>query len=310
MKDERPAAEFSVVIPTYNRAETMMLAIQSVLEQSFERFELIVVDDGSTDRGATRTAVEALDDDRVRYVRKNNGGQSSARNLGAGCGSGRWIVFLDSDDMSLPGWLEGLSARTGDDEVGVVCCGLTLSFDDGRVQSMVPRPLGPLFDNVTGLFQAGTFAIRRDLYEVTGGFDESLQCIPNTELALRLIEACATAGLKVASVPEELIRVNRDTGTTRVDRYSAARYDSTTYILRRYSDRFRRDPVEHANYLGVLGFCAAQMGRYGEARRAFAKGIRANPSNAKNYLRLLVALNPRLGRRAWSLAATRRNRTT
>jgi glycosyltransferase involved in cell wall biosynthesis len=96
----------SVIIPTYNRANLLPRAIKSVLNQTFQDFELIVVDDGSTDN--TRKVVEEFQkgDSRVKYFYKENGGPGSARNFGLKNAKGNFVIFLDSDDMFLPYILE------------------------------------------------------------------------------------------------------------------------------------------------------------------------------------------------------------
>lgn len=95
--------EVSIILPTYNRADSLPRAIASVVEQRFRDWELIVVDDGSTDN--TAAVVEGVDP-RVRYVRQTNGGCYAARNTGLKASSGRLITFLDSDDEWLPHYLE------------------------------------------------------------------------------------------------------------------------------------------------------------------------------------------------------------
>src|SRR3972149_1034912 len=95
----------SVVIPSYNRADMLRRAIRSVLAQTFTDFELIVVDDGSTDN--TVNPVEEFSDSRVRFMRRSvNEGAARARNMGVELSCGEWIAFLDSDDEWLPRRLE------------------------------------------------------------------------------------------------------------------------------------------------------------------------------------------------------------
>ncbi|MGI4993406.1 glycosyltransferase family 2 protein [Halobacteriovorax sp. GFR7] len=86
----------SVIIPTYNRANFLARAIDSVLKQSFQNFELIVVDDGSSDN--SKDIVESFSDERIKYIFQQNRGVSAARNLGVIQSSGNYIAFLDSDD--------------------------------------------------------------------------------------------------------------------------------------------------------------------------------------------------------------------
>jgi len=91
---------FSVVIPTYNRAELIAQAIRAVLEQTFSDFEIIVVDDGSTDD--TADVVGRFQDPRVHYFKKENSERGAARNFGAVRATGKYINFFDSDDLMYP----------------------------------------------------------------------------------------------------------------------------------------------------------------------------------------------------------------
>jgi glycosyltransferase involved in cell wall biosynthesis len=91
----------SVIIPTFNRSGVLLRAIHSVLNQSYKHFELIVVDDGSTDE-TERLLKPFIENQSIQYVRQDNKGVSSARNRGVSHASGEWLAFLDSDDE----WLE------------------------------------------------------------------------------------------------------------------------------------------------------------------------------------------------------------
>lgn len=121
------APKVSVIIPTYNRANLISQAIESVLQQTFSDFEIIVVDDGSTDD--TEAAVKAYGD-RVRYVWTPNGGTGHARNVGMQHARGMYFTFLDSDDLLYPYALE-LQTRLLErfPAVAMVCAEMT-GFDD------------------------------------------------------------------------------------------------------------------------------------------------------------------------------------
>ena len=105
MQQKQPL--FSIIIPTYNRAHLLSIAIQSVLDQTFDDWELIVVDDGSTDD--TKKVVEKFEREGVRYVYQENKELSAARNTGIRAAFGSYICFLDDDDYYLPTHLFELS---------------------------------------------------------------------------------------------------------------------------------------------------------------------------------------------------------
>lgn len=97
---------FSVIIPTYNRQKSIVEAVESVLSQTFDAFELIVIDDGSTDNTAELVKPIAERDNRFRYIYQDNAERSAARNHGISLAKGQYICFLDSDDIYLPEHLE------------------------------------------------------------------------------------------------------------------------------------------------------------------------------------------------------------
>ena len=136
--------EISVIIPTYNREQMVCRAVRSVLRQATMTVEVLVIDDGSTD--GTRVAVEALTDDRVRYLYQANAGRSAARNRGIDAATGRFVVFLDSDDALLPDALARLSGILKmDDTVDLVAGGWYVISDDLRqIETVHPSASTPL----------------------------------------------------------------------------------------------------------------------------------------------------------------------
>ena len=93
----------SIVIPLYNKEKSIEQSLRSVLSQSYDDFEVVVVDDGSTDGSVG--VVEATNDPRIRFVKQENGGPSKARNTGVKNAKGEWVLFLDADDELLTGAL-------------------------------------------------------------------------------------------------------------------------------------------------------------------------------------------------------------
>lgn len=97
---------FSIVLPCHNREQFLPSSIGSVIKQSYQDWELVVVDDGSTDN--TQNVVKSFNDPRIKYVYQNNSERSAARNKGIDKASGTWICFLDSDDEYQPEHLQEL----------------------------------------------------------------------------------------------------------------------------------------------------------------------------------------------------------
>jgi glycosyltransferase involved in cell wall biosynthesis len=106
----------SVIIPLYNKEKTIKNTIESVLSQSYTDFELIIVNDGSTDGSAEKVAL--FHDRRIRFIHKENGGVSSARNYGLKEAKGEWVLFLDADDKILPHCLQMLYALAEKYQIG------------------------------------------------------------------------------------------------------------------------------------------------------------------------------------------------
>jgi glycosyltransferase involved in cell wall biosynthesis len=99
----------SVITPTYNRAHILEIAIQSILSQTYDNWEFIIVDDGSTDD--TKEFVASHHDPRIKYLYKENGGPCAARNFGIAHAKGKWITYLDSDDILFQNCLEIMVKR-------------------------------------------------------------------------------------------------------------------------------------------------------------------------------------------------------
>ena len=117
----------SVIIPVYNKAHCIEKTIYSVLNQSFSNFEIIVVDDGSSDN--SRYVIEKIVslDSRCKYFYKDNGGVSSARNYGLSKAIGDFVSFLDADDIYMPHFLKEMTARCKD--MDFVFCGHFISYE-------------------------------------------------------------------------------------------------------------------------------------------------------------------------------------
>jgi glycosyltransferase involved in cell wall biosynthesis len=178
----------SVIIPTYNRARLLKETIDSVLKQNFQNFELIVVDDGSTDNTG-----EILSDykDHIQVLAQKNKGVSAARNLGISKAKGEFIAFLDSDDLWLP---EKLTAQVDffqSHPDALVCQTEEIWIRNGKRVNPKKRHKkysGMIFEQSLPLCIVSPSAVmmRKSLFEKVGLFDEHLPACEDYDLWLRI----------------------------------------------------------------------------------------------------------------------------
>ncbi|MFZ2385321.1 MAG: glycosyltransferase [Candidatus Omnitrophota bacterium] len=207
----------SVIIPTYNRAQVLLGAINSALSQTYKNLEIIVVDDASADN--TRDLICGIHDGRVKYCRleKNNGG-SVARNVGIKISQGEFIAFLDSDDEWLPTKLEKQVKlfNSLSDEYGLIYSGCYFScenkFSGGCFK---PKEKGTIFDillerNCVGT--TSTVLVKANLVHKIGGFKEGLPSCQDWDFYLRLSQITKfyfiADSLVVYSVNKKLERIS------------------------------------------------------------------------------------------------------
>lgn len=166
-----------VIIPTYNRSSLVKDAICSVLAQTELDLEVIVVDDGSTDD--TRSTVKSLNDERVMYFYKANGGTPSARNFGLSKANGEYVAFLDHDDLWPANYLEVMvSSLEKNSEFGLAYSAITIVCPDGRKIKSYKKPEGKNGWLTVDLFNKGfvwtsAAVIRRSALD-SFYFDEAL----------------------------------------------------------------------------------------------------------------------------------------
>jgi glycosyltransferase involved in cell wall biosynthesis len=211
------APKVSVIIPTYNSARFLPEALESVFSQNYADYEVIVVDDGSTDG---TTAVLQPYAGRIRYLYQPNAGSAAARNTGLDMGRGEYIVFLDADDLLLPGKLREqaafLEVRAS---IGAVHSGWHLINEAGEHLSCVePWRWAPTLDLETWLrfnpMCMGSMMFRQFWLESIGYFDPEFRQAQDSEMLLRLllqgcqIEWIYRPTLSYRVYPESTIRKN------------------------------------------------------------------------------------------------------
>ena len=184
----------SVIIPTYNREATLKRAVESVLNQTYTDFELIIVDDGSTDN--TRQLVENIHDDRITYYYvKINSGAAAARNYGIERAEGEYIAFQDSDDYWHSDKLEKqMKVMESNTDIGFVYHIIKYNLKDDLCliipSSDIPldKKMGNiyeqlLYDNMVG---CPAILVKKECLETCGYFDTSLKALEDYDLVLRL----------------------------------------------------------------------------------------------------------------------------
>jgi GT2 family glycosyltransferase len=300
----------SVVIPTFNRAHCIEQAIRSALKQDFSDFELIIADDGSTD--ATEQAVARIADPRVRFIRKANGGCSSARNFGVANAAGRYVAFLDSDDEWDPRWLETTVAiMEADAATGAVYGSLARIGADGSDHGTFDVSVGGTYREASvpyvlaqasGLLGSNIIA-RRDVVQQIGGWDETFPTSGDFEFGLRL--AVAT---RVALVAEPMIKLIETAG-------SLSKKVNTGNRLRVLEKFGKEQPALAARFASIIRRSRAEIlrsygedclwfGRYDEAATQLKASLRTRFSWSALRLYAKLAIVRATGRKSGSTRAS------
>ena len=218
MDRERATIKVSVVVPTFNRAEILSEALESVFAQTHRPLELLVVDDGSTDE--TENVVESWGalhcgaQFTVQYLRQEHRGGNEARNRGISEARGAYVAFLDSDDRWDPNKLhKQLGVFRRDGEIAGVYCGVRhINRESGQVTEPTARTYaqGRLLDrllvhDVTAPTSA--WVVRRDVFTVAGVFDTELSARQDWDMWIRLAEHHL-----IGCVPETLVEYREHSG--------------------------------------------------------------------------------------------------
>ena len=201
---------FSVIIPTYNRLELLKRAIDSVLNQSFVEFEIIVVDDCSSDD--TWEWLKENNDERIYPFRNSkNKGLSFNRNLGASKSSKPYLAFLDDDDIWLNNHLYELNTIISKfPNAGMYCNSYIINYGDKKVEAIHDNPFllenqtefnnFECFENKNALCAPSTIAIPKNIFESIGGFNIKTTVLEDVEFYIKI-------GLKFSIVTNRLITI-------------------------------------------------------------------------------------------------------
>ena len=172
---------FSIVIPTYNCAELLHRALKSVFSQSFQNFEVIIIDNSSTDD--TKNVLNSFSDKRLNVLSvKNNGIIAYSRNKGIEKAKGKWIAFLDSDDVWNPEKLIKIKESINQNQDAILFCHDEWHVINGKIKSQlkygpeVPKMYERLLFRGNCL-STSAICLRRDIAKITGGFSERIDFI-------------------------------------------------------------------------------------------------------------------------------------
>jgi perosamine synthetase len=276
----------SVIIPTYNAAEMVGEAIESVLAQTYSDFEIVVIDDGSTDH--TEGTVRRFGD-RVRYFKQENRGVSAARNAGIERSLGQYIAFLDSDDLWWPEKLaEEIPLFDADPKLGLVYCDWAVASGESVLQSSYHKDLRPargyVFDELVqrGFILTSGVVVRRECLSDVGNFDKSLSVAEDYDLWLRI-----SYRWKVGLVDKCLFTKRRWNGSlsSRLTETAANRIVLFRRILSNLPDLTppRRRLVRHQVSLSYwdLGYDHFDRLSFPEARKNFRSSLLYDWTNVK-----------------------------
>lgn len=199
-----PSPLVSVVIPAYNHAAYLTETIRSALNQTFRDFEVVVVDDGSSD---DTPDVAASFGEEIRYIRQANSGMAGSRNTGIQAARGQFIGFLDDDDLWEPTYLaEVMSIMQSDHEIAACYVGVQIIDGDGELLSQVSTKTvlsGTLYDVLIdgGFFPPSTVTVRKTCLNEVGLFDRNLQGYADWDMWLRI-----SRRFRIVGIPRVLVR--------------------------------------------------------------------------------------------------------
>lgn len=282
---------FSVIILTFNRSNFLKAAIESVLNQSYGNFELIIIDDNSTDN--TKEVIDSFQDGRIRYFINNRSkGQAGARNSGIAKASGQWVAFLDDDDIWLSGKLEKQQHQISeiDYSIGFLYTGYaSYDFDKSEIISVfTPEKRGWIQKEILYKNPIGgicSVAIRKDLFEKAGGFDEKFPSMVDMDMWVRI------SGLTGIDYINETLVYVRKSNEDRISLNLERKLNGSLLFWEKYRDLINNDPrLRHRAASRVFEF-AFQQGNVENVLKSLPwtlSGLFYDFSNFSRTLRIIA----------------------
>jgi glycosyltransferase involved in cell wall biosynthesis len=276
---------FSIITPTYNRVDLLPRAIKSVLAQTMKDWELIIVDDGSTDH-TEQVAKKYLNDSRIQYIKKKNTGAADSRNVGAAHSNGEFITFLDSDDEAFPNWLETVNKYLLEN-TGLACAGAIKQHPDGTAIKDFPYVINYFGEKKKVKFTCGSLFIKRSLFMDIKGFDTEMPTGLLSELGYRLIQRLKDTDLDIVSIEECLVIIYLHGGPRLRNDWKSLTVDCARFVNKFYDYFIKWDKSELARNYVVIAYYNWKLKDRKESFSYLVKAIRLRPFNIKNYLRVI-----------------------
>jgi len=287
MKTEN-ISRVSVIIPTYDRAHLIGKAIQSVLDQTFQDFEILIIDDCSHDN--TPEVVRSFEDDRITYIRHhNNRGGSGARNTGLEKSRGSLIAFLDDDNEWFNDKLERQVAVLDalPSSFGAVYCGAILNKGDKEVY-FPPAEFRPVEGSILGdllersFIDTSAMLVRREAFRKAGFFGEDLPRYQDWELCIRIAKH-----FKIKYMPEPLYYLSVTDKSISTDTKAGMKAYRTIYEthkcdLGRYGQKHK--------YEYSIGQNECLFGDFSTGKAFLLKSIKTKALQLRAYLAIAIAL--------------------
>ena len=285
----------SVIIPTHNRDQLILRAVNSVLCQTYRKFECIIIDDCSNDD--TEKNIKSINDIRIVYLRhKKQKYASGARNTGIKHAKGELIAFLDDDDEWYPTKLEKqvrLISRLPK-KIGMIYCWMDY-FDNKNhlIREVHPRLKGNVFKYVLDSQRLGgcpTLMVRKQVIHKIGNFDETLKRGNDGDFIRRV-----TQRYEVDYVPEVLVKVHVDCNIKSItynDKEGAtAAIRAETIKLEKFSSILNKYPREKSNILSLIAINYIKQGEWMLGITSFFEAYKADTLNKLFMKRLCQSLN-------------------
>ena len=273
MKDKNP--KISVIIVTYNRPDSLSSAIESVLNQTYQNFELIVVDNGV--EIPAKKIVESFDDTRIRYIQNDrNTDCAGGKNIGMKNAKGEFIAILDDDDVWFPEKLElQIEAFQKNPEAGFCFTAVNQVFDHGAKDSIVPDGMDNYYERALSKFSGFlsiTLMIRKSVIDDIGYMDEAFPSHTDIEWIIRIAKKYKGIGIN-----KPLARVMSLGGHQQMGSSMDRKIKGRIMILDKFKEEFEKRPKVLAKHLLMLGKFYRNDGQYKKAKAVFKKVCKIYP---------------------------------